>query len=213
MSRYFIENCCTSVEAVRQAIANGAGRIELCENLPVGGVTPSGGLIAEVMSISTIPVNVLVRPRGGDFVFSEAEVEATLESIRFCKEAGVNGVVIGALTGSGDVDMAVMRRLVEEARPLSVTFHRAFDVCRDPVSALEDVISLGCDRLLTSGHETSAYEGRHFIKTLVEQAAGRILVMPGCGVRSSNLQEIASITRASEFHGTDLSLALTGRCE
>ena len=163
----FIECCCTSVGEVTEAVAGGASRIELCENLEVGGITPSSRLIRQVLDVCPLPVNVLVRPRGGDFVFSEEEEEQMKQDIRNCKELGVNGVVIGALLGDGSIDTAMMRRLIQAARPLSVTFHRAFDCCKDPFRALEDVIALGCDRLLTSGLASSAYEGRELIARLV----------------------------------------------
>ena len=127
-----------------------------------------------------------------------------LDSIRLCKQLGVNGVVIGALTPEGKVDTGTMRRLLAEARPLSETFHRAFDECQDPASALEEIIGLGIERLLTSGHWANAYEGRFALKRLVDQAAGRIVIMPGCGITPSNLAEIASVTGAAEFHGSRL---------
>lgn len=200
-----IESCCTSLEAAQSARARGAGRIELCEDLSVGGVTPSESLASAVIgALAPLPVNVLVRPRGGDFVFSADEVQQMLDGIDMCKRLGAAGVVIGALTPEGDVDMDVMRTLIDRARPLSVTFHRAFDVCRDPLSAFADVLALGCDRLLTSGHESSAYVGRPLIAELVRLAAGRIIIMPGCGVRPDNIDEIEADTNAVEFHGTAL---------
>jgi copper homeostasis protein len=225
----FCEVCCPSLEAVAGAVAAGAGRIELCERLEVGGVTPSESLIKDALAVAgTVPVNVLVRPREGDFVYSEEETAQMLESIALCRALGASGVVIGALRSDGSVDMSLMRRLVAAARPvaarpaaaaasataavdtagpgvlrpLSVTFHRAFDECSDPFAALEDIISLGIDRLLTSGHCANAWEGRFVLKELVERAAGRIVIMPGCGITPANLDEIAAITAATEFHGS-----------
>ena len=198
----FIECCCTSVGEVTEAVAGGASRIELCENLEVGGITPSSRLIRQVLDVCPLPVNVLVRPRGGDFVFSEEEEEQMKQDIRNCKELGVNGVVIGALLGDGSIDTAMMRRLIQAARPLSVTFHRAFDCCKDPFRALEDVIALGCDRLLTSGLAASAYEGRELIARLVSLAGDRIVIMPGAGIRPSNIAEIEKGTCAPEYHGS-----------
>lgn len=198
---FFLESCCTSVREVLSACERGAGRIELCENLAVGGVTPSRELIQEVLRVSAVPVNVLVRPRGGDFHFSEAELDLMCEQIEECKELGVNGVVIGALTLDGDVDVNSMRRMIAVARPLSVTFHRAFDECRDPLSAFDTVCALGCDRLLTSGHETDAFTGRFLIGEMVRRAGG-LIVMPGCGVRASNIDEIRRVTGAGEFHAS-----------
>lgn len=199
---YFLESCCTDVEQIRRAQEAGARRIELCENLAVGGVTPAAELLKAAISVAKVPVNVLVRPRGGDFVFSAAEADTMLRDIELCREAGAAAVVIGALDSRGDVDMPLMRRLCDAASGLSVTFHRAFDVCADPLAAFEDVLALGCDRLLTSGHESDAFKGRFFIAELVERAAGRIIVMPGCGVRRSNIARIAADTGAVEFHAS-----------
>ena len=199
---YFLESCCTDVEQIRRAQEAGARRIELCENLAVGGVTPAAELLKAAISVAKDPVNVLVRPRGGDFVFSAAEADTMLRDIELCREAGAAAVVIGALDSRGDVDMPLMRRLCDAASGMSVTFHRAFDVCADPLAAFEDVLALGCDRLLTSGHESDAFKGRFFIAELVERAAGRIIVMPGCGVRRSNIARIAADTGAVEFHAS-----------
>lgn len=199
---YFLESCCTDVEQIRRAQEAGARRIELCEKLAVGGVTPSAELLKAAISVAKVPVNVLVRPRGGDFIFSAAEADTMLRDIELCREAGAAAVVIGALDSRGDVDMPLMRRLCDAASGMSVTFHRAFDVCADPLAAFEDVLALGCDRLLTSGHESDAFKGRFFIAELVERAAGRIIVMPGCGVRRSNIARIAADTGAVEFHAS-----------
>lgn len=214
--KLFREVCCPTIEAVSKAVAAGADRIELCERLEVGGVTPSEQLIKDALAVAgSVPVNVLVRPREGNFVYSEEEAGEMLESIALCKAIGtdraadgrkaelrVNGVVIGALRPDGSVDMELMRRLVVAARPLSITFHRAFDECRDPFEALEDIISLGIDRLLTSGHCTDAWKGRFILRELVECASGRIVIMPGCGITPANLPELAAITGATEFHGS-----------
>lgn len=205
VKKYFREACCTSVDAVRAAARTGARRIELCEQLGLGGVTPSEALLREVLAGSALPVNVLVRPRGGDFVYGEEEVQAMLESIRLCRTLGANGVVVGALTPDGRVDLPVMRRLIAAARPLSVTFHRAFDETADPSAALEQIIALGCDRLLTSGHAPDAFTGREMIGRLVRQAAGRIVVMAGCGVRPANLAAIARDSGVPEYHSSFIS--------
>lgn len=198
----FIEVCCVSADDVKEAALGGAGRVELCENLEVGGVTPSESLLREVLSCNSIPVNVLVRPRGGDFVFSSEEEREMIEDIRMCKRLGVNGVVIGALKSDGSVDTEMIRRLIKVARPMSVTFHRAFDRCSDPFTALEEIIELGCDRILTSGQQESSYDGRNLLAELVEKAGGRIVIMPGGGVRTYNINELAAVTKASEFHST-----------
>ena len=203
--KYFREACCTSLEAVLAAERTGAQRVELCERLEVGGVTPSEPLLRSVLAATHLPVNVLVRPRGGDFVYTEEETQAMLESIRLCRELGVNGVVIGALTPAGEVDLPLMRRLIAAVRPLSITFHRAFDETVDPLAALEDVIALGCDRLLTSGHAPDAFAGRALIGELVRRAAGRIVVMAGCGVRPGNIAEIVRACAAPEYHSSCVS--------
>ena len=200
---YFIEACCPSLESVRHAVLSDAGRIELCERLEVGGVTPSEPLIREALQAAgSVPVNVLIRPREGDFMYPEEEVNRMLESIRQCRELGVNGVVVGALKADGSVDRETMQRLMAAAGPLSVTFHRAFDEAWDLKAALEDIIGLGARRILTSGGKATAYEGRFVLRELVKQAAGRIVIMPGCGINPGNIGEIAAVTGASEYHGS-----------
>lgn len=163
-----------------------------------GAVSPEA---QEVLS-GGVPVNVLVRPRAGDFVYSEDEAGLMMEQICTCKRLGVNGVVIGALTKEGDIDLPLMRRLVDAARPLEVTFHRAFDECRKPAVALEDVISLGCERLLTSGCAPSAEEGKELLAQLMRQAAGRIIIMPGAGIKPGNAAAIAAAVQTTEYHGS-----------
>ena len=199
------ERCCVSYKEAIEASAGRAGRIELCSNLDVGGTTPSGEGIRECISAG-LPVNVLVRPRGGDFFFCADEVKEMLESIRLCGLIGAAGVVVGALRRDGGVDLETMRLLVGEARKhsLSVTFHRAFDSCSKPLVALEEIIDLGCDRLLTSGQMPTAMEGRNLIAQLISQAAGRIIVMPGSGGTPENAALIATHTGAVELHGTKL---------
>ena len=221
--KHFLEACCTSAAGAVTAQRAGAARIELCSCLDVGGVTPSEGLVRETLlalaedasPVPAIPVNVLVRPRGGDFVFSEDEIRQTIDGIKMCKrlivrdssgkEHRVNGVVVGALRPDGNVDMTAMRRLVDAARPLQVTFHRAFDECADVDSALEDVISLGCERLLTSGHAPDAFAGRFTLARLVRLAAGRTVILAGCGVRPHNIDAIAAASGAPEFHSSTLT--------
>lgn len=203
-----LERCCTSLQQVEEAKAGGAGRVELCECIDVGGVTPSEEFIRAAVATG-ICVNVLVRPRGGDFVFNSAEVEQMKESIALCRTLGVHGVVIGALTPEGEVDMDVMRPLMNLAsreRRLSVTFHRAFDEAADPFKAFEEIISLGCDRLLTSGQKATAPEGKELIKELASRAAGRIIVMPGSGVTPENVGELAAWCGVCECHGTRLAV-------
>lgn len=204
---YFLESCCTSAAEVAAAIERGAQRIELCVDLSCGGVTPPRDLLKEAVRVAgamSVPVNVLVRPRGGDFHFSDDEVREMEDSIAMCGENGASGVVIGALDESGRLDVTVMRRLMSVARQygLSVTFHRAFDVCADPLELFESIMELGCDRLLTSGHEADAYQGRFLIGELVRRAQGRIVVMAGCGVRPDNIEAIERDSAAPEFHAS-----------
>jgi copper homeostasis protein len=143
---------------------------------------------------------VIIRPRGGDFLYSDLEREIMLEDVRMARRLGVDGVVFGVLTSDGDIDMDFMRQLMAESEGMSVTFHRAFDVCRNPFVALEQIIELGCDRILTSGQMPKAEDGVDLLKQLVEKAGDRIIIMPGCGVNAGNIAKIAQITGAKEFH-------------
>ena len=149
--------------------------MELCAGIPEGGTTPSYGEIRTAQALtSSIDINVIIRPRGGDFLYTPAEIQSMLLDIELCKQLKVHGVVFGCLTKDGDIDVPLMRRLIETAKPLSVTCHRAFDVCRDPFAALEQLIELGCDRILTSGQQSDAVKGIPLIAELVKRAAGRI---------------------------------------
>ncbi len=198
----FLECCCTDADEAILAQAGGASRIELCEDLSCGGLTPSMQSIVRTLESVTIPVNVLVRPRKGGFVYSEEEIQSMLSSIRLCRRLGVNGVVVGALNPDGSVDKTTLGRLITEAGSLHITFHRAFDECADPFDALEDIISLGCERLLTAGHAHNVNDGTDVLKDLVAKAAGRIVVMPGSGVRPDNIQALEAFTGAKEFHSS-----------
>ena len=175
--------------------------MELCAGMPEGGTTPSYGDVAVARRVlTTTKLHVIIRPRGGDFLYSDLEKEIMLEDVRMARQLGVDGVVFGALTAEGDVDMEFMRQLMAEAAGMSVTFHRAFDVCRDPREALEQIIELGCERILTSGQMPKVEEGVELLRELVERAGKRIVIMPGCGVNASNIAHIAEATGASEFH-------------
>jgi copper homeostasis protein len=195
-----IEACVDSPQSALAAEQGGAGRVELCADLFAGGCTPSAGSILLARRLLSIPVNVIIRPRGGDFCYSEAEYEQMRLDIEFCKRAGVAGVVIGILTPEGVVDVARTASLIELARPLSVTFHRAFDVTRDPWEALETLISLGVDRILTSGQEPTVLEGLDLICELVKAAGDRVIIMPGGGITARNIRKIAQATNAREMH-------------
>ena len=197
-----LEICAGSVESAIAARDGGAQRIELCSALEVGGVTPSAGLIAEARKVKGLVLNVIIRPRGGDFLYNEHEAACMEQDIRTCRELGVDGVVIGALTADGDIDTELCRRLITAADGMSVTFHRAFDMCRNPKEALEQLVSLGCHRVLTSGQAATAEAGIPILKKLVQQAGGRIIIMPGCGVNSENASAILQDTGANEIHAS-----------
>ena len=195
-----LEACIDSVESALAAQEGGADRVELCANLLEGGTTPSAGSIRLTKSRVTVGVNVMIRPRGGDFCYSDAEFEVMQEDIDLAKSVEVNGVVFGLLTPDGRVDRERTAELIERARPLSVTFHRAFDMTRDPFEALETLIELGVDRILTSGQEHVVLEGLDLIRDLVEKAGDRIVVMPGCGVTERNLAKVVAESKAREVH-------------
>jgi copper homeostasis protein len=198
---YKFEVCANSVESCVEAQRGGADRVELCAGIPEGGTTPSyGDIVMARKLLTTTKLHVIIRPRGGDFLYSDLEREIMLEDVRMARRLGVDGVVFGALTADGDIDMDFMRRLMAESEGMSVTFHRAFDVCRNPFVALEQIIELGCDRILTSGQMPKAEDGVDLLKQLVEKAGDRIIIMPGCGVNAGNIAKIAQITGAKEFH-------------
>lgn len=198
-----IEVCCTSLDDAREAEVGGAIRIELCSAITCGGVTPSHGLIQSIVDANlNLDINVLIRAREGGFHYTPSEIDAMCRDIEFCRQAGVHGVVIGALTAEGDIDIEACKRMVEAAGDLSITFHRAFDICREPIVALEQIISLGCHRLLTSGQQPSAEQGAEFIAELVERTLGRIIIMPGAGINPKNIATIEQKTAATEFHST-----------
>ena len=196
-----IEVCANSAQSCVEAEAGGAARVELCAAIPEGGTTPSYGEIMMARKLThRIDIHVLIRPRAGDFLYTEAEVGAMLHDIEAAQSLRVQGVVLGCLTPDGDIDEPLLDRLIAAARPLSITFHRAFDVCRDPHHALESLIRHGIDRVLTSGQEATAVQGIPLLRDLVQQAGGRIIIMPGCGVRANNIARIEAETGAQEFH-------------
>ena len=198
----FLECCCTNAFEAVEAQEGGASRIELCEDLPCGGVTPERRNLEEVLRSVDIPVNVLIRPRGGDFVYNEEEIQRMIEAIKTCKDLGINGVVIGALKRDGSVDIAAMQRLLKVSGGLQVTFHRAFDECSEPFAALEEIIKLGFDRLLTAGHAANVNDGAGTLKALQAAAKGRIIVMAGSGVRPGNIQNLEESAGLKEFHSS-----------
>lgn len=183
------------------AQAGGADRVELCAGIPEGGTTPSYGEIREARQLlTTTRLHIIIRPRGGDFLYTPSEQRIMLADIETARRLGVDGVVFGCLTAEGDIDLPFARQLMEAAQGLSVTFHRAFDVCRRPQQALEEIISLGCHRILTSGQQATAEQGIPLLKELQQQADGRITLLAGCGVNEKNIAHIARETGIHEFH-------------
>lgn len=197
-----LEVAANSVASALAAQAGGAGRVELCAGLELGGLTPSQATIAMARERLRIPLYVLIRPRAGDFLYDDGEAEAMRRDIETCVALGCDGVVLGALDADGGVDMQRCYELIAAAGHLGVTFHRAFDLVRDPHRALDDVIALGCERVLTSGGRASAVEGAALIRELVGQARGRIGLMPGAGVSAANIAALAAATGAREFHAS-----------
>ena len=195
-----LEACVDSVEAAVAAQLGGADRVELCADLLEGGCTPSPGVIQLARKLLDNRLHVMIRPRGGDFCYSEVEFEVMRLDIAFAKQAGADGVVIGILNPDGTVDAERTRALMEPARPMSVTFHRAFDVTRDPFEAMETLIGLGVDRILTSGQEPAVLEGLDLIADLVRRAGDRVIIMPGAGITERNFGKIVAQSGAREFH-------------
>ncbi|XP_043111759.1 copper homeostasis protein cutC homolog [Puntigrus tetrazona] len=197
---FLMEVCVDSVESAISAERGGAARVELCCSLLEGGLTPSSGLLQVVKENVRIPVYAMIRPRAGDFLYSDWEVEVMKRDIEQMKIHRADGLVFGALTEDGRVDTELCMELLAASRPLPVTFHRAFDMVHDPAVALEALISLGFERILTSGCDSSALEGLPVIKRLVEQAKGRIVITPGGGITERNLQRILEASGSQEFH-------------
>lgn len=195
-----IEVCVDNIESLLTAQQSGANRIELCSALALGGLTPNAGFVQKSIDLTTIPLYTIIRPRAGDFVYSEQEIDIMVSDIKFMKLLGIEGVVIGALTSDGDIDEAALKRLMSASRDIGVTFHRAFDLCNDPKQALEILINAGCERILTSGQQAKAEQGCELIKQLVAQADGRISIMPGAGVNPKNAEKIIALTQVKELH-------------
>ena len=195
-----MEVCVDSIQSAINAEQGGASRLELCSNLVEGGITPSLGLLRVIKDKVKIPVYVMVRPRGGDFLYSEDEFRVMKEDVMFLKENGADGIVFGILTADGDIDVERSKEIITMARPLLVTFHRAFDMTRDPLTSLDTLISLGVERVLTSGQDSTALEGLPLISRLIEHAQDKIIVVPGGGITERNLGRILKESGAKEFH-------------
>lgn len=203
-----IEGCVDSHASALAACRGGADRLELCANLAIGGTTPSRALFKQVRRDCAVRINVLIRPRFGDFLYSEAELEEMEEEIKAFRDLGANGAVIGVLTPEGALDEERMRRLTDAAGGMDVTLHRAFDMTRDPFAALEAAVRLGCRTILTSGQARSALEGAEVLRELTLRAAGRIGIMAGCGVRRENIRAIHERAGVWAFHTTGRSAPL-----
>lgn len=195
-----IEICIDSLQSALAAEKGGANRIELCDNLIAGGTTPSLGMIELARKHLTIDINVMIRPRSGDFCYSSLELEVMKRDIEIAKKSGANGIVVGALRPNGEIDINIMKELIELARPLDVTFHRAFDMTKDPFESLDILIDLGLKRILTSGGENKAIDGINLIKKLVDKADDKIIIMPGAGINEGNVREIIAYTGVKEVH-------------
>ena len=196
-----VEVCANGVESCLATQKGGADRVELCAGIPEGGTTPSYGEIKVARRVlTTTRLHVIIRPRGGDFLYSDLEIERMAADIAVCHDLGVDGVVFGCLNADGTVDMDKNRYLMECSQGMSVTFHRAFDRTADPVKSLEDVIALGFDRILTSGQQPKAEQGIELLARLGVQAAGRIILMAGSGVTEQNIRHIQEATGLREFH-------------
>ncbi|HEX6927160.1 MAG TPA: copper homeostasis protein CutC [Longimicrobiaceae bacterium] len=198
--RVRVEACVDSVESALAAEAGGADRVELCDDLVEGGTTPSAGMIELCVERISIPVFVIIRPRGGDFLYSDLEFEVMRRDVTRAAELGASGVVLGLLRPDGTVDVERTRVLVEEARPLAVTFHRAFDVTRDADEALDALLEIGVDRVLSSGRAATADAGIEILRRMVERAGDRLVVLAGGGIREHNVQSIVTGTGVREVH-------------
>ena len=197
---YQLEVCVDNLESLLNAIEGGATRIELCSSLSLGGLTPSLGLMKQASRLSSIPIYAMIRPRQGDFLFDENDVESMIEDIEAVKEAGLDGIVIGALTPDGHVDKNICKQLITAADRMGVTFHRAIDQCCDVIQALEDIQELGCERILTSGQASNALSGASTIKLMKEHVGDSISIMVGAGVTPSNVKQIVAETGVTEVH-------------
>lgn len=196
-----LEVCAADVNSMYAAAKGGADRVELCCALSEGGLTPSAGMIEEALKVPSLKVNVLIRPRSGDFLYSEAELRTMTRDIAFCRELGVNGVVFGALTPEGDVDATACKSMAEAAGNLHKTFHRAFDMCRDPRQAVRDIIALGFDRILTSGLASTAMDGAELIRGLQREFPGITFIAAG-GITPCNAAEIVERAGVREIHAS-----------
>lgn len=199
---FIIEIATSDYATTRSAVEGGADRIELCANLTEGGTTPSFGTIRKCRESFSVQLYPIIRPRGGDFLYTDEEFEIMLNDVLLCKQTGCDGIVTGLLKPDGSIDEKGTAALINAAYPLGVTFHRAFDWCKDPFEAMEILIKIGCERILTSGQQPAAPEGAELIAALNKAADHRIIIMPGSGVRQENVRQLAEITGCTEFHSS-----------
>ena len=199
---YVLEIATSDFETTRSAVNGGADRIELCANLNEGGTTPSYGTIYQCRENFDVLLYTIIRPRGGDFLYTDDEYEIMLHDVKLCKQSGCDGIVIGLLNGDGTIDIKRTAALVDIAYPMGVTFHRAFDRCRNAFEALEQLVQIGCERILTSGQQPTVNEGMELIAELNKIADHRIIIMPGSGVRKENIKLLAEKTACKEFHSS-----------
>ncbi len=202
MNQYIIEIATSDFTTTQSAVEGGADRIELCANLAEGGTTPSYGQLKKCREAFSIALFPIIRPRGGDFLYTPEEFEMMLHDVRLCKELDCDGIVIGLLNVDGTIDLKRTAELIEAAYPLGITFHRAFDRSRDPFEAMEQLIQIGCERILTSGQQPAAPDGVELIAQLNNVAEERIIIMPGSGVRKENIKMLAEKTGCMEFHSS-----------
>ena len=204
MNKYTLEICVDSVESAINAQKGGATRLELCSNLIIGGTTPTKSLFEEVRKNVNIPINVLIRPRFGDFLYSKYEIEIIKNEIRMFREMGADGIVVGILTKEGEIDLENMKSFISEAQDIPVTFHRAFDVCKNPVEAFDELKKIGVKAILTSGQEENCLKGKQLLKKLVELSnkdnKNKIEIIVGAGLNILNIGEIKNFTGAINFH-------------
>ena len=202
MEQFHIEIATTDFPTTQSAVEGGAHRIELCANLAEGGTTPSFGMLKHCREKFQVELYPMIRPRGGDFFYTEEEFKLMLDDAKLCKQLGCDGMVTGFLNRDGSIDVQRTSKIVEAVYPLGVTFHRAFDRCRDPFQAMEQLIEIGCERILTSGQKPNALDGAPLIGKLNEKADHRIIIMPGAGVKVETIGRIREITGCVEFHAS-----------
>ena len=212
-NKIIVEICAPSVQSAIHADLAGADRIELCQNLNEGGTTPSFGAIAYCIEHLSLKTNVLIRPRTGNFCYNEAEYETIKQDVNICKSLGANGVVVGFLNPDLTIDTQKTKEIVELAAPMEVTFHRAFDICADWSAALEEIISCGCSRILTSGTKKTAIEGMEILQKIVSQAGNRIVILAGSGVNNTNAEEIVNLTGVTEIHASCTAVVIENKQE